>query len=194
MLSATTTNTKREYTRFLRNWSATLLLMIVSINSVTVEAGGMGMGNVEGERIRQGFVITPVPLNLHSKNRALVGLGSYLTNGVGGCNDCHTSPTYAPGGNPFNGEAEKINTDGYLAGGGVFGPFVESNITPDASGLPAGLTRKEFISLMRTGKDPHEANKTLQVMPWPIYGNMTYRDLSAIYEYLRSIPALPNNY
>lgn len=31
-------------------------------------------------RIEQGFAIAPVPLNLEGKNRALVGLGSYIVN------------------------------------------------------------------------------------------------------------------
>jgi hypothetical protein len=40
-------------------------------------------------RIRRGFEIAPVPLNLRGKDPALVGLGSYLVTS-GGCNDCHT--------------------------------------------------------------------------------------------------------
>ncbi len=31
----------------------------------------------------------------------------------------------------------------------------------------------------------------LQVMPWPVYGKMTDRDLIAIYEYLSAIPSRP---
>jgi hypothetical protein len=34
-------------------------------------------------RIQCGFEITPVPLNLEGKNRALVGLGSYIVNAQG---------------------------------------------------------------------------------------------------------------
>ncbi len=30
----------------------------------------------------------------------------------------------------------------------------------------------------------------LQVMPWPVYANMTDRDLKAVYEFLRSIPCV----
>ena len=74
-------------------------------------------------RIQRGFDINPVPLNLKGKNRALVGLGSYIVN-TGGCNDCHTNPSYVVGGNPFMGEPEQINTAGFLAGGQHFGPFV----------------------------------------------------------------------
>ena len=76
----------------------------------------------------------------------------------------------------------------YLAGGTPFGPFVSRNITPDATGRPAGLTRDEFIQLLRTGHDPDDPGELLQVMPWPVYGKMVERDLSAVYEYLSSIP------
>jgi hypothetical protein len=141
-------------------------------------------------RIKRGFEIAPVPLNLKGKNRALVGLGSYIVN-TGGCNDCHTNPPYADGGDPFQGQKEQINTAGYLAGGQHFGPFVSANITPDASGRPAGLTLDEFITLLRTGHDPDApAGTLLQVMPWPVFGKKVDQDLKAIYEYLRSIPSI----
>ena len=39
--------------------------------------------------------------------------------------------------------------------------------------------------LMRTGNDN---GRILQVMPWPVYQDMTERDLRAIYEYLRALP------
>src|SRR5690242_8044534 len=41
-------------------------------------------------KVQQGFEIAPVPLNLAGKNRALVGLGSYIVNAVGDCNGCHS--------------------------------------------------------------------------------------------------------
>ena len=40
-------------------------------------------------KIQVGFKIAPVPLNLDRKNRALVGLGSYIVNAQGDCNGCH---------------------------------------------------------------------------------------------------------
>jgi hypothetical protein len=145
-------------------------------------------------RIRIGFQIAPVPLNLRGKDKALVGLGSYIVNAQSGCNDCHTNPPFAPGGNPFAGEPKVINADQYLAGGTPFGPTIVSrNITPDEFGRPAGLTFPEFRQLMRTGRDPDDPNRLLQVMPWPIFGEMSNRDLRAIYEYLRAIPSLPDN-
>jgi len=146
-------------------------------------------------RVQQGFDIAPVRLDLHGKNRALVGLGSYLVNAVGGCNDCHTNPSYAHGGNPFMGQPKQVNTAHYLAGGMAFGPFVSRNLTPE-HGLPEGHTFDEFRQIMRHGTDFDHAHPQmgdlLQVMPWPTYQDMTDHDLRAIYEYLRAIPpALP---
>jgi hypothetical protein len=144
-------------------------------------------------RVLRGFAISPVPLSLRGKNLALVGLGSYLVNAVAGCNDCHTHPSYVPGGDPFKGETPIINAEQYLTGGRQFGPFTSKNITPDQDGRPAGLTFEEFKFLIRTGHDPDEPDKILQVMPWPVYANMTSHDLRAIYEFLRAIPSRPDN-
>ncbi len=146
-------------------------------------------------RIRRGFQIVPagVHLNLAGKNRALVGLGSYIVN-TGGCNDCHTHPEYLPNSNPFLGQPEMINFPQYLTGGRQFGPFTSANLTPDSTGKPAGLTLPDFITTLRTGHNPNDPpGEILQVMPWPVIGKKTDHDLKAIYEYLRSLPSLPNN-
>jgi hypothetical protein len=157
---------------------------------ISAQAVPSSMGTLD-ERIARGFAIAPVPLNLRGKNRAFVGLGSYIVNAQGGCNDCHTNPPYAMGGDPFMGEPRKVNAARYLAGGTPFGPgLFSANITPDAKGLPAGLTFPEFLHLMRTGEDPDEPGKKLQVMPWPVFGQMRWADLRAVYEYLRAIPSL----
>jgi hypothetical protein len=140
-------------------------------------------------RIHRGFAITPVPLNLHHRNRELVGLGSYIVNAQAACNDCHSCPSFAHGGNPYVGQPTKINALNYLAGGVAFGPFLSHNITPDADGKPFGLSLGQFKQVMRTGHDPKDPpDDILQVMPWPVYGNMTDHDLKAVYEFLRSIP------
>ena len=145
--------------------------------------------------IRRGYEIVPagVHLNLAGRNRSLVGLGSYIVNTVG-CNDCHTHPSYFPTGDPFKGFPETINFQQYLTGGRQFGPFTSANLTPDSTGKPVGLTLRQFISTLRTGHNPNDpAGQILQAMPWPVIGKMTDGDLSAVYEYLRSIPSLPDN-
>src|ERR1051326_8243225 len=123
--------------RIVLSWPGKVMLAVAVLGSLmsiplaTLKAEDDHGG--DESKIQQGFALAPVPLDLRGKNRALVGLGSYIVN-TGGCNDCHTVPPYAPG----------------------------------------------------NDKD----GKILQVMPWPVFGLKTDRDLNAIYEYLTSIPSL----
>lgn len=150
-------------------------------------------GPIDGALVELGIQIAPVPLNMDGKDRAKVGYGSYLVNAIGGCNDCHTNPSYSDDGNPYMGMPTKINAAGYLAGGAAFGPFISRNITPDATGQVAG-GYSNFVQIIRHGTDLEhqhpEISPLLQVMPWPLYANMTDRELGAIYEYLTTIPCL----
>jgi hypothetical protein len=171
---------------------------LLSNLSVKGNSGGRN-GEAEGAlEVQIGFSIAPVKLDLKSKDPLLVGLGSYIVNAQGGCNDCHTCPSYAPGHNPFPppfgvGGDGQINAGTYLAGGVDFGPpgnvVTSANLTPDpATGRPEGLTLEQFEIAIRTGHDPVR-NDNLAVMPWPYYRHMTDRDLDAIYAYLTAIPS-----
>src|SRR5216684_3877274 len=148
---------------------------------VTVACGGVAMagmllnsprgkaedrGDESDSRIEQGFEIAPVHLSLEGKNRALVGLGSYIVNAQADCDGCHSTgpPTeFARGGNPYFGQPEKVNPATYLGGGRNFGPIsgppspdiVSRNLTPSTkTGLPEGdHTFEEFLTIFRTGKD-----------------------------------------
>lgn len=171
---------------------ATAVMFTLTIFSITAAAQG-------DSQVRKGYANAPVPLNLSGLNPALVGQGSYIVNAQGGCNDCHTNPSYTPGNDPFLGQPELVNEARYLAGGTPFGPFFSRNLTPREPGRrPAGLTLDQFIEAMRYGtdfKNRHpQISPLLQVMPWPVYGKMSDRELEAIYEYLRAIPCLdPTN-
>jgi len=171
------------------------LLTVLALAGLVAGVGrGDGGGDAEGEsELRRGFAIAPLPLNLAHKNRHLIGLGSYIVNAQGGCNDCHTNPPYAMGGNPYLGEPKQINTNGYLKGGMSFGPFVSRNIRPNpVTGLPANLTFNQFQEVIRHGTDfDSPTPRLLQVMPWPVYQEMTEQDIRAIYEYLRALPPAP---
>lgn len=91
-----------------------------------------------------------MPLNLKGKDRHLVGLGSYLVNGAGHCNVCHSAgpaTEYAAGGNPYfkGSQSTVINQATYLGGGRIFplqaagAPVIVSrNLTPDKTGRPEG--------------------------------------------------------
>jgi len=195
--------------------SVIAIAALALISAAVLPSRGQQGGESE---IQIGLNIAPVPLNLAGKNPALVGLGSYIVNAQADCSACHTWHEYAhnppgPGGNPFRDEQEAINTGAYLAGGRPFPPnpatvldaqgnnlkriVYSRNITPDAfgpnAGLPAGLTFDEFLLVLRTGKDfdthvPPREFSHLQVMPWPLFRNMSDRDIRAIYEYLSAIP------
>jgi hypothetical protein len=170
--------------------------IVLALTATTWVSTARADDDYSASQVRRGFELVPpgVQLNLSRRNRALVGLGSYLVN-TGGCNDCHTSPPFVPGGDPYLGQPETINFQQYLAGGQRFGPFTSPNLTPDSSGKPAGLTLQDFITTLRTGHNPNDPpGEILQVMPWPAFGKKTDRDLQAIYEYLRALPSLPNNY
>ncbi len=126
-------------------------------------------GDDSDSRIEQGFEIAPVHLNLEGKNRALVGLGSYIVNAQADCDGCHSAgprTEFAMGGNPYFGQPERINPATYLGGGRDFGELVpppgigsahiiSRNLTPTPkTGLPEGdHTFEEFLTILRTGKD-----------------------------------------
>lgn len=91
------------------------------------------------------------------------------------CGGCHTA-------------WEAPRTPGILAGGnrverGATAAF-SVNVTPDASGL-GDWEPETFIEVMRTGKqgtlDP--------IMPWVAFRNLSDRDLSEMFAYLRTRPA-----
>ena len=173
------------------------VVLLVSTIAVTAKEKEAHPENSQSE-IQSGLSLSPVALNLLGKNRALVARGSYLVNASGGCIGCHTAPHFVPGGSPFLGEPEQINSAGFMGGGAAFGPFISRNLTPNFDGNPGGLTLDQFKHVIRTGRDlkglpppvPSPANDLLQVMPWVEYKGMVDQDLEAIYEYLRAIPCL----
>ena len=177
---------------------AGLALAVVLIGA---PRGRAGDNDNEESKIKRGFEIAPVQLNLKGRNRELVGLGSYIVNAVADCNGCHyrtfsDSSPFTVGHNPYFGEPKQVDPAGYLAGGTpLFGPFIPRNLTPDKAGVPeGGASYEEFHAIMRTGIDPDQAHPQfgpfLQVMPWPAFQDMTERDLRAIYEYLSAIPCI----
>jgi len=202
---------------------ALVVLLFVSFAGAAPARADDGAMDREAALIRRGFEIAPVPLDLKGKNRALVGLGSYIVNAVGDCNGCHSAgpaAEFARGGNPyFKGSPPTVvNQSTYLGGGRNFGALipgtpeiVSRNLSPDRTGRPAGGLRfDDFLLILRTGTDldhahPNCASLTethcfpatqpfngdlLQVMPWPIYQNMSEREVRAIYEYLSAIPCV----
>jgi hypothetical protein len=180
---------------------AGLALGVVLIGAPSGRAGDKDDKDNDESKIKRGFEIAPVNLNLRGKNRELVGLGSYIVNAVADCNGCHystlsASSPFLVGHDPCQGEPKQVDPAGYLGGGTpLFGPFLPRNLTPDKTGRPeGGASFEEFHGIMRTGIDPDHAHPQfgpfLQVMPWPAFQDMTEHDLRAIYEYLSAIPCI----
>jgi len=106
--------------------------------------------------------------------------GWYLAT-VAGCAFCHT---------PVDGREHPIAGKEFAGGHVLKGPWGavrSSNLTPHATGLGA-RTREELIGQFRAV--PKGGHNT--PMPWLTYAGMTDADLGAIYDYLRTVPAVDN--
>ncbi|HTX36832.1 MAG TPA: cytochrome c [Bryobacteraceae bacterium] len=118
--------------------------------------------------------------------------GEYLA-AVGGCTDCHT-PVDAKN-NPLPGKL--------LAGGMVFdtplGKVLSANLTPDAAtGIgkwSEAFFQKKFYDYKdyaANGPPPSPGPQSFTLMPWLSYSGKDPEELSALYAYLRSVPAVHN--
>jgi len=200
-----------------------LVVATIAIAASTTSSRAKAEKEGGDSRVQIGLNAAPFPLDMRGKNPALVGLGSYFVNVAGDCDGCHSAgpqTEYAPGGNPYFHQKEKINPATYLGGGRDFGALIPGsahiisrNLTPDASGIPVGGDSFEkFVHTIRTGIDPDQLHPPctgapdanciphpfdgtlLQIMPWPNLRHLSDHDLRAIYEYLGTIPCVQGNY
>jgi hypothetical protein len=157
---------------------AAIVILLLSVKTPVARAGE-GPGDEES-KIRIGYAIAPVPLEIKGKNRALVGLGSYIVNAQADCNGCHSAGPqneYTPTGNPYllkppySGK-QQPNPATYLGGGRDFGPYpglqhlYSRNLTPDKTGRAAGgMTYREFLTVLRTGVDLDNLHPTCTGAP-----------------------------
>jgi cytochrome c553 len=105
--------------------------------------------------------------------------GEYLAR-IGGCADCHTPQKR---GQPIAG----MNFSGGTVMTGPWGSVATANITPDPSGI-SYYDEKLFDDVMRTGFV--HARRLSVIMPWQYYRGMTEQDLSDIFAYIKSLPAV----
>jgi hypothetical protein len=200
--------------QFLKTMGTAAVFCVVVFGGMIISYGPGLAADDDESKIQQGLAIAPVTLNLAGKDRALVGLGSYIVNAQVDCNGCHTSAPlnmpwleWVPGGIPYFGQRPtKVNSQYYLGGGQHFTlipglpDIISRNLTPDKTGRPeGGRSFEEFVQILRTGVDfdhlhpnlpPPFDGSLLQIMPWPTFQNMTDHDLRAIYEYLSAIPCI----
>ncbi|MCU9850527.1 c-type cytochrome [Defluviimonas sp. WL0024] len=139
--------------------------------------------------------------------------GEYLVT-TSACHDCHTPFKMGENGPEWDmdrmlsghPESEVITGGAVLDGpwaaavsmtntawSGPWGVSFTANLTPDPeTGGLRDYSEEQFIAAMRSGRHLGQGRPILPPMPWPVYGQMTDEDLSAIYAYLRQIPAVRN--
>lgn len=114
--------------------------------------------------------------------------GAYLAT-IASCRSCHT---------PVDDKHQPLPGMDFAGGQAfehkAFGKVMSANITPHETGIGA-RSKEDFIALfksfdsedVRSMKVAHAQNT---VMPWTAFAGMTHEDLGALYEYLRSVPAV----
>jgi len=122
---------------------------------------------------------------------------------LGGCDDCHTPQL--PNGEPdmsrrFSGVpagsaappsiANVVATEN-LAFSGPWGTSFPRNITPDVQHGIGSWNVQDFIRTMRTGTDP-QGHALLPPMPYKEFGKLPDADLTAIYNFIRTVAPSSN--
>lgn len=144
----------------------------------------------------------------------LIKRGEYLVTVIG-CNDCHSpkrmgnrGPEIIPelmlSGYPGDRPVQKAHMAALNEGWGLLnsdftsfvGPWGQSfagNLTPDQTGI-GNWTEDQFKKALTKGKFKglEGGRMLLPPMPWQNWANLKDEDVSAIYAYLKSIPAVRN--
>ncbi|GAO03569.1 c-type cytochrome [Anaeromyxobacter sp. PSR-1] len=144
---------------------------------------------------------------------AAIARGKYLVT-IAGCNDCHTPFKMGPNGaepdmtRMLSGHPEQLVLppapalpEGpwgavfsltMTAASGPWGTTFAANLTPDRETGIGAWTEKEFKETLRTGRHLGRGRQILPPMPWPNAAHLTDADLSAMFAFLQSIPAIKN--
>ncbi|HKP57049.1 MAG TPA: hypothetical protein VJV78_10025 [Polyangiales bacterium] len=153
------------------------------------------------------------PTAAQSGDQDLIARGGTLVS-LGGCGDCHTPMQLDPtlgmpvprrdrllSGHP-QGAPEPVGEPGKGDQGVIgatftsfrlpFGTVYSANLTPDKTTGLGNWTSAQFIQTMRTGHRQGTGRPLLPPMPWQNLAAATDADLTAIFAYLRSIPAIEN--
>lgn len=146
----------------------------------------------------------------------LIARGKYLVT-VSGCNDCHSPKIMTPMGPipdttrlmsgypsekgiPTLSEAlakdqswVKMSHD-VTAFAGPWGMTFGANLTPDEATGIGNWTEEVFVKTIRTGKHLGQegGRPVMPPIPWYMIAKMTDEDLSSVYQYLMSLPAISN--
>ena len=142
-----------------------------------------------------------------------VARGRYLVT-TAGCNDCHTPLAMGPNGpapdmsRMLSGHPQDLRmppapalppgpwlftgSGTMTAWAGPWGVSFAANLTPDRETGLGRWTERDFVDAMRTGRHQGRGRPILPPMPVQNVAALTDADLSALFAYLRSIPAIRN--
>jgi hypothetical protein len=70
--------------------------------------------------------------------------------------------------------------------------FYAKNLTPDPETGLGRWSEEQFVRTFKNGIRPDGIKYAISPMEWNIYANMKEEDVRAIYRYLRTIEAIPN--
>jgi len=105
--------------------------------------------------------------------------GAYVLR-LAGCVACHTD---AKGGGALLAGGAPIKTP--------FGTFVGPNITPDPDTGIGGWTAEQFATALTAGVAP-DGSYYYPVFPYASYTRMTDQDISDLWAYMQTVPAVSN--
>lgn len=141
------------------------------------------------------FIINTIPHEAHFKKLParsdIVSYGAYMANAAG-CVECHTQVENGNliVGTEYGGGREFLFPNGSIVR--------STNISPDKETGLGDWTAEMFVDVFHSRSDsatlhttiqPHEFNS---IMPWTMYGGMTDEDLTAIFEYLKTVDPIEN--
>jgi mono/diheme cytochrome c family protein len=118
-----------------------------------------------------------------------VARGRYLTQGLLGCESCHSPKEWSKHGAP--------NVAGMELAGQVLplpdfpGSMTAPNLTPDGDTGGGAWTDDQFARAIREGIG-HDERTIFPMMPYSEYKQLSDEDLASVVVYLRSIPAVRN--
>jgi hypothetical protein len=115
--------------------------------------------------------------------------GRYLTQGLLGCETCHSPHAWNQHGAPIPAGMELAGQAVDLPG--FPGSLAAPNLTSDRETGAAGWTDDQIARAIREGIK-HDDSTLFPMMPYMLYRNLSDEDLASVVVYVRSLPAVRN--
>jgi mono/diheme cytochrome c family protein len=116
--------------------------------------------------------------------------GRYLTQGLLGCEDCHSPRDWTRHGAPMPAGMELAGQTLLLPG--FPGRVAAPNLTPDRETGSGDWSDDQLARAIREGIK-HDETTLFPIMPYTAYRQLSDEDLASVIVYLRSLPAVRNS-